>query len=381
MPHLIIDENVPLAREAFSSLGTVELVPGREISPETLRNADALVVRSITKVTARLLEGTPVRAVGTCTIGTDHLDIPGLAAKGIAWSSAPGCNARSVAEHVFSSLCHLHLRRRLDLSKPQALGIVGLGNTGSALATLARALGWTVLACDPPRAERGDLTDSVTLEDCLRKSDIVSLHVPLTRDGAHPTQRLLGARELGWLKPHATLINAARGPVIDPEALQDLLERHDDLSVALDVFDPEPGFPVALARQVHLLSPHVAGYSLEGKIQGTVQIRNWLGRLWGRPDWEAPAPAPLELDWHPLPGEPEWDALARLVLAVHSPVRDDAAMSRLFPLDEATRAAGLYSLRKEYPVRREWAHARCRQMPSPRVAEMATSLGFRLDAS
>jgi erythronate-4-phosphate dehydrogenase len=380
MPHIVIDENVPLAREAFSGLGTTELVPGRNIDAKLLQYTDALIVRSVTQVTQELLQGSNIRWVGTCTIGIDHLDIPSLDSHGIAWSSAPGCNARSVAEHVFSSLCHLHLRRRLDLSHPQTLGIVGLGNTGNALATLARSIGWKILACDPPRVENGELTDSVTLEDCLRHSDIVSLHVPLTKGDIHPTHRLLSYRELGWLRPHATLINASRGPVIDPEALQDLLERHDDLSVALDVFDPEPAFPVDLARRVHLLSPHVAGYSLEGKIQGTVQIRNWLGRMWGLPEWIPPEPTTLEVDWQPVAGESAWDGLARLVLSVHSPARDDAAMSKLFRLDDAARAAGFDALRKEYPVRREWAHARCRQMPSPKILEMATSLGFRLDS-
>ena len=373
---VVVDENVPLAREAFGDAGDVVLVPGRGLDREVLARADALVVRSVTRVDARLLSGTPVRFVGTCTIGTDHLDIPWLESNGIVWTSAPGCNARSVAEFVLASLCRLHLAHRLDLSNAPRIGIVGSGNTGSALETVARALGLTVLRCDPPRQEC-EGGDFVPLEELLRASDVVSLHVPLVREGEHPTRHLIGRRELSLLKPGAVLVNASRGPVVDAAALLEAITFGQDLSTVLDVFDPEPAFPTALAAKVGQLSPHVAGYSLEGKTEGTRRIREALGRLWQLPDWTPPALPELPVPIAAAPDASAWDCFATLVLSVYDPARDDASMRALLGLSDRERAAGFDRLRREYPVRREWASARLNgQNLSDDFLKLARMAGF-----
>jgi erythronate-4-phosphate dehydrogenase len=356
---IVVDENVPLAREAFKDAGEVVLVPGRGLDREVLARADALVVRSVTRVNAQLLSGTPVRFVGTCTIGTDHLDIPWLESAGIAWTSAPGCNARSVAEFVFASLCRLHLSRRLDLSGAPRIGIVGCGHTGSALEKIVRALGLAVLRCDPPRQEREGKGAFLPLEELLRESDVVSLHVPLVREGEHLTRHLIGRREISLLRPGAVLVNASRGPVVDAAALLEALTFGQNLSTVLDVFDPEPAFPTALSAKVGQLSPHVAGYSLEGKIEGTRLVRAALGRLWRLPDWVPPTLPELPISLlAPMSEASAWDRLAALVLAVHDPCRDDASMRALAELPDRERGAGFDRLRREYPVRREWASAR-----------------------
>jgi erythronate-4-phosphate dehydrogenase len=371
---IVVDENVPMAQEAFGPLGLVELVPGRSIPASLLREADALVVRSITRVDAALLEGSRVRAVGTCTIGTDHLDIPWLEAQGIRWSAAPGCNARSVGEHVVAALCHLHRIGRIDLARPLSLGIVGLGNTGSALAGIASALGWAVRACDPPRAAR-EGGDFRSLEELVQTCDVLSLHVPLIRSGAHPTWRLADLALLSRLRPGAVLVNAARGPVLDPDVLLDLRRTRPDLSIVLDVFDPEPAFPPEMPEAADLLSPHVAGYSLEGKIEGTRRIRNWLGRLWDAPGWVPGPTSPLSLEL-PESADSEWDRFAAMVLAVHDPRRDDAAMRELATLPGPERGKGFDRLRKEYPVRREWGSVAWRGVLSGPALDLARKAGF-----
>lgn len=374
---IVVDENVPMALEAFGSLGVVELVAGRKIAPSLLREADALIVRSVTKVDSSLLEGSRVQVVGTCTIGTDHLDIPWLEAQCIGWSSAPGCNARSVGEHVVASLCHFHAIGRLDLAKPLTVGVVGMGNTGSALADIARALGWTVLACDPVRAMREGDQGFHSLEELVAVCDVLSLHVPLVRSGEHPTFRMMGLELLSRLKPGAVLVNAARGPVLDPLVLVALRAARPDLSIALDVFDPEPAFPPEMTEVADLLSPHVAGYSLEGKIEGTRRIRNWLGDLWNEGPWESGGIDPLTLPW-PRNVRDRWDLLVHMVLAVHDPVADDGRMRQVALLDETQRALAFDRLRKEYPVRREWASVRWEGVVQKYAYEPWKAVGFRL---
>lgn len=377
LPRIVVDENVPMAQAAFGSLGIVELVAGRSIPPTLLREADALVVRSITKVDASLLEGSRIQAVGTCTIGTDHLDKTWLEAQGIAWSAAPGCNARSVGEHVVSSLCHFHRVGRLDLSRPLTIGIVGLGNTGSALAGIARSLGWTVLACDPPRAQREGAEGFLPLEAVVEACDVLSFHVPLIRSGEHPTFRMAGLDLLSRLRPGAVLVNAARGPVLDPQVLVALRGLRPDLSLALDVFDPEPVFPAELTEVADLLSPHVAGYSLEGKIEGTRRIRNWLGRLWGTSDWDPGVVDPRRLELPTGTGN-DWEDLVSMVLAVHDPLGDDAAMRKLSVLSASERGLGFDRLRKEYPVRREWGSVVWDRADAARGRQLSVAAGFVL---
>lgn len=377
LPRIVVDENVPMAQAAFGSLGVVELVAGRSIPPTLLREADALVVRSITKVDAALLEGSRIQAVGTCTIGTDHLDKLWLEVRGIAWSAAPGCNARSVGEHVVSSLCHFHRVGRLDLSKPLTIGIVGLGNTGSALAGIARSLGWTVLACDPPRAQREGAEGFLPLEAVVEACDVLSFHVPLIRSGEHPTYRMAGLDLLSRLRPGAVLVNAARGPVLDPQVLVALRGLRPDLSIALDVFDPEPAFPAEMTEVADLLSPHVAGYSLEGKIEGTRRIRNWLGRQWGTSDWDPGVVDPLRLELPAGTGN-DWDDLVSMVLAVHDPLGDDAAMRKLSVLSASERGLGFDRLRKEYPVRREWGSVVWEGAGAAQGRGLAVAAGFVL---
>ncbi|HCL42231.1 MAG TPA: 4-phosphoerythronate dehydrogenase, partial [Pseudomonas sp.] len=258
--HIVADENIPLLDAFFAPLGRITRLPGRQISHQDLTDADALIVRSVTRVDPQLLAGTPVRFVGTCTIGTDHLDLPGLAAAGVTVASAPGCNARGVVEYVLSCLLTLSERTGLDW-RTRRVGIVGVGEVGGRLAQTLTALGVECLLCDPPRAARGE-GGFAPLDQLLTECDVISCHVPLTRTGADATWHLLDAGRLVALRPGAWLINSSRGPVIDNHALKAVLAERADLQVALDVWEQEPQVDCALLQRCALGTPHIAGYSL-----------------------------------------------------------------------------------------------------------------------
>ncbi|HBZ94060.1 MAG TPA: 4-phosphoerythronate dehydrogenase PdxB, partial [Pseudomonas sp.] len=277
--YIVADENIPLLDEFFAAFGSIRRLPGRGITAADVRDADLLLVRSVTQVNRALLEGSRVRFVGTCTIGTDHLDLDYFAEAGIAWSSAPGCNARGVVDYVLGSVLTLAEREGVDPAA-RVYGVVGAGQVGGRLVELLRGLGWQVRVCDPPRqaAEGGDF---VSLERVIEECDVISLHTPLQRGGAHPTWHLLGAAQLAQLRHGAWLINASRGPVVDNAALRELLLDRESVHAVLDVWEGEPQVDLQLADLCTLATPHIAGYSLDGRQRGTAQIYQALCRYLG----------------------------------------------------------------------------------------------------
>lgn len=358
---LLADENIPLLDPFFASFGEIRRLPGRGIDRAAVMDADALLVRSVTRVDRVLLEGSPVRFVGTCTIGTDHLDLAYFAEAGIAWSSAPGCNARGVVEYVLGALLALGERHGAELAA-RTYGVVGAGQVGGRLVELLRGLGWRVLVCDPPRqaAEGGDF---VALEEIIRRCDVISLHTPLTREGSDATWHLLDGARLDSLKPGCWLINASRGAVVDNAALKAHLAGGADLEVVLDVWEGEPLVDAELAPLCRLATPHIAGYSLDGKLRGTEQIYQAFCAWRGEPASVRlaellPAPWLGELVLHES-ADPAW-ALATLCRAVYDPRRDDADFRRSLVGAAEARRAGFDALRKHYPMRRELPELRVR---------------------
>ncbi|APU30851.1 4-phosphoerythronate dehydrogenase [Ectopseudomonas alcaliphila JAB1] len=371
--HIVADENIPLLDEFFAAFGSIRRLPGRAITAADVRDADLLLVRSVTQVNRALLEGSRVRFVGTCTIGTDHLDLDYFAAAGIAWSSAPGCNARGVVDYVLGSVLTLAEREGVDPAA-RVYGVVGAGQVGGRLVNLLRGLGWQVRVCDPPRqaAEGGDF---VNLEQIIGECDVISLHTPLDAS----TRHLFDAARLAALKPGTWLINASRGAVVDNAALRSLLPQRPDLKAVLDVWEGEPQADVELAALCQLATPHIAGYSLDGKLRGTAQIYQACCRALGVAEQVSLAdllPAPwlseLSIDGS---ADPAW-ALASICRAVYDPRRDDADFRRSLVGDADTRRAGFDRLRKHYPMRREIDGLRVRiQGDSAPLAALVRALG------
>ncbi len=378
--HILADENIPLVDEFFAGFGEIRRMPGRSINRAALENVDVLLVRSVTRVDREMLEGSAVRFVGTCTIGTDHLDLDYFEQAGIEWASAPGCNARGVVDYVLGSLLALSEVRGEALAR-RRFGVVGAGEVGGRLLEVLRGLGWDVRVCDPPR-QVGEAGDFVSLDEILAECDVISLHTPLTLGGDWPTFHLFDQARLSRLRPGTWLINASRGAVVDNAALRDLLLQRPDLEAVLDVWEGEPQVDVALAGLCRIATPHIAGYSLDGKLRGTAQIYAALCAARGvEPAIELaqlmPGPALTELAFASSADPAEM--LATLCRAVYDPRRDDADFRRSLPGDEAQRRAGFDLLRKQYPPRREIDGLKVRiGGHNPVLATIVEALGARL---
>ena len=374
---IVADENIPLLDAFFAGFGEIRRVPGRSIDRATVEQADVLLVRSVTNVNRALLEGSKVRFVGTCTIGTDHLDLEYFNEAGITWSSAPGCNARGVVDYVLGSLMTLAEIEGVDLTK-RTYGVIGAGEVGGRLINVLKGLGWNVKVCDPPRqaAEGGDY---VSLEQIIEQCDVISLHTPLTRSGDGATWHLFDQQRLQQLKPGAWLINAARGPVVENAALREVLLEREDLQAVLDVWEAEPEVDVELAELCVLATPHIAGYSLDGKQRGTAQIYQAYCEFIGQPaniqlSDLLPAPWLSEVSLH-ADSDPEW-ALAMLCRGVYDPRRDDADFRRSLVGSVAEQRAAFDVLRKQYPVRREIEGLKVRiEGASPALRQIVAALG------
>jgi len=376
---VVADENIPFVREGFREFGDVVAVPGRAIDAETVKAADVLLVRSITKVGERLLDGSSVRFVGTATIGEDHIDTQYLADRGIGFASAPGSNANSVAEYVVAALFALAERFDLALDK-QELGIVGVGNVGARVLDKASALGMPCVPNDPPRArlERSGTVPSYlglpararlgpspffrpieAVFDC----DIVTLHVPLTYEGPDATYHLADASFYSKMKPGAILINTSRGPVVDSDALKYAIDANRLGACVLDVWEGEPNVDVALLERATIATPHIAGYSFDGKINGTRMVYEAACAFFGiEATWDPASllPSPecpkLTVDAQTDPQR----AAACAVAAVYDIMRDDASMRTICSVPPPEHAKRFDRLRSEYPRRREFFNTRVR---------------------
>ncbi|AVX90232.1 4-phosphoerythronate dehydrogenase PdxB [Pseudomonas sp. VE 196-7] len=374
---IVADENIPLLDAFFAGFGEIRRVPGRAIDRATVEQADVLLVRSVTNVNRALLEGSKVRFVGTCTIGTDHLDLDYFTEAGITWSSAPGCNARGVVDYVLGSLMTLAEIEGVELPQ-RTYGVIGAGEVGGRLIKVLKGLGWNVKVCDPPRqaVEGGDY---VSLEQIIEQCDVISLHTPLTRTGAGATWHLFDEPRLQQLKPGTWLINAARGPVVDNAALRTALLAREDLQAVLDVWEAEPEVDVDLAELCVLATPHIAGYSLDGKQRGTAQIYQAYCEFIGQtPSIQLsdllPAPWLSEVTLH-ADSDPAW-ALAMLCRGVYDPRRDDADFRRSLVGNVAEQRAAFDVLRKQYPVRREIEGLKVRiDGDSPQLQQIVAALG------
>ena len=384
MLRTVADENIPGSEAAVGALGPVTRLPGRAITTEALREADALLARSVTPVDGALLDGTPVRFVGTATAGTDHVDLGDLADRGVAFASAPGSNAASVADYVVAALLAL----AADLGESlegRTLGVVGVGEVGGRVVPRARALGLAVLACDPPRAAAGHTDHAyLPLADVLRQSDVVTLHTPLTDAGPWPTRGLIS--DAAALRPDAWLVNAARGGVVTADVARALAESRP---VVLDVWPGEPAPDPALVAAVALGTPHVAGYASDAKLRGTAMVAEAL-RRWAEadglavPPWDpatldAPGPAPLVAPDLPASTPAErarWlDALARQAYDV----RADDARFRAALADAPDRASAFAELRRAYPQRRELSrYSAVGPVPDSLRAAVTDGLGLSL---
>jgi len=379
---IICAETVLLGKEAFSTVADTFVLPDRDITRDDLLDADALIVRSKTGITRELLHNTPVKLVGTATAGTDHIDIPGLESEGIYWCAAPGCNANSVSEYVVAGLLSIGQRQGFELAG-KTIGIIGCGNVGSRLAAKCAALDMQVLRNDPPLAAVNPDPDFVPLEQVLAESDIVTLHVPLVTGKPWPTARMADYRFFEQLRPGAMFINAARGSVCDYDALLMARRSGTVASAIIDVWSPEPAFRTDVLELADLASPHIAGHSYEGKLNGTVACYNELCNFFEIPKpWDVAAslPAPevpsVAID---CAGRTDEAVLHDIIRQVYDIGMDDRLIREAAVPADIERANNFDRLRKQYRMRREFkntvVHARNASEP---LQARIRALGFIL---
>lgn len=364
---IVADEDMPLVHNLFGPFGKVILLPGREICSDHVKDADLLLVRSVTQVNERLLKGSNVKFIGSATIGIDHVDRGYLSAHGIHFTAAPGCNANAVIEYVLSSMCRLQPDWR-----NKTVGIVGCGNVGGRLYHLLSSIGVSCYGYDPYLLS----TDfrSTTFEKILA-CDIICLHTPLTTQGPYPTYHLFNHRVLNCLRPGTVLINAGRGDVIDNSALLKQLSSGADLSVALDVWSSEPDIDRQLMERVSIATPHIAGHSLEGKVRGSTMVFDaflrWINQDHDYSAFTKPKPADMVANV---------STINDAILACYDVCEDDKRMRDL--MLSSTESTGMVfdRLRREYQLRREFgATILSRQKLESCEVTNLMRLGFRLD--
>lgn len=369
---ILADENIPALAACFGGWGDIRILPGRSIRQADLQETDVLLVRSVTQVDEALLSGTPVRWVGTATIGTDHLDTAWLEAQGIGWASAPGCNAEAVADYVLAVMA-LSARARRQALTDGSVGIVGFGNVGRCVYRRLDALGITTHVTDPPLEATG-VPGLTTLDDVLA-CDRITLHAPLVQGGPWPTEHLLNAERIRALGPDQQLISAGRGAVVDNTALLERLQAADDgVWSALDVWEGEPLINTQLAATVPVATPHIAGYSLEGKLRGTLMLAEALGDWLGNASsvsLESLLPEPVTLS-------PVADTVEETLLAAYHPGHDTDDLCATLRGEPAERARDFDRLRKDYPVRREFGFHRLVATGNPALNRQLEAAGFTI---
>lgn len=336
---IVVDDKIPYIRETICQLADkVVFLSGAAITAADVKEADVLVVRTRTHCNQQLLEGSKVQLVVTATIGYDHIDTHWLDKAGIRWTNCPGCNSGSVAQYVECSLLLLEQQKKLPLSQ-STIGIVGCGHVGSKVKAVAERLGMHVLVCDPPlqKANSQKLTANsyVSLDDIERRCDVITFHVPLTREGQYATWHLADDAFFQRLSRVPYIINTSRGEVVDNKALLKALEEGRVRDAVIDVWENEPHPDAALLEKVFIGTPHIAGYSADGKVNADNMVVDAICQQFGLPHPEPIVPPTLPSDIH-LTGSP---------LDLYNPM-DDSRKLKAEP-------SFFEQLRNNYPLRRE----------------------------
>ena len=347
---IVIDNKIPFIRGVFEPFADVVYLPGAKTTPEDVRDADALITRTRTICNKSLLEGSKVRMIATATIGFDHIDTSWVESAGIAWTNAPGCNSWSVEQYIASVLVCLAQKHSFRL-EDMTLGVVGVGNVGSKVAKIASLLGMKVLLNDPPRARREGPDAFVSLDEVIERADIITLHVPLEKQGPDATLHLFDRERLSRLKRDRILINSSRGPVVDNAALLDALKAGAIKGAVLDVWEDEPAPDPELVAALDISTPHIAGYSADGKANGTTMSVQAVAMALGLPlsEWVAsgiPDPVmPLEFTVDAA-SKTDAEVLAEAILHTYD-VRQDSDLLRA-DLSAFERLRGDYRIRREF---------------------------------
>lgn len=346
---IVIDDKIPYIRGAFEPFAEVVYLPGNKTTPEVVKDADAIVTRTRTKCNRDLLTGSKVKFIATATIGHDHIDTEFCKQAGIEWTNAPGCNAESVNQYIASALFSYSMKKRFDL-KEKTIGIVGVGHVGSKVARLCETIGMKVLLNDPPRERVEGPEQFVSLEKIQNEADIITFHVPLNIKGDDTTFHMVDEKFIQNLKKKPLLINSCRGEVFDTKATKKALQTGAISGFIADCWENEPDIDLELLEMADYGTPHIAGYSKDGKANGTKMSVQAISRFFnlGIDNWEPenvelPEKTTIEIDGNQ---RREYSILAEAILSTYDIENDDEALRENPQLFE--------KLRGDYPVRREF---------------------------
>ena len=373
MIRIIADDKIPFLKGVLEPYAEIGYYPGKEITPDLVRYADALLIRTRTKCTKELLQHSGVKFIGTATIGYDHIDTKYCNRHGIKWINAPGCNSSSVHQYVAAALFKLSHEFRFSLGD-KTLGIIGVGNVGSRVEKLAGLLGMKVLLNDPPRARREGNDKFTDIDSLLKESDIITLHVPLNIVGEDKTFHMINERRLKKVRKGAWLINSSRGEVADTMSLKRALDSGRLSGAVIDVWEHEPDFDLELMHRAFLATPHIAGYSTDGKANGTAMVISALSEFFGIPlkDWypeslPIPENAVISIDGR---GKTYEEIVREAVEHTYNISEDDLRL-RFSPSDFEKQ-------RGDYPVRREFtAYSLRLENANKQITGKLSQLGFQ----
>ena len=292
-PKIVIDDKIPYIKETISKLtNRAVYIPGNMIGNDDIRDADALIIRTRTHCDAQLLKGSNVKFVATATIGYDHIDTNFMEQAGIKWINCPGCNASSVAQYIDAVLTLIKTEKHIDIQK-QTIGIVGCGHVGRKVVEVARRKGMNILVCDPPRSDAEGEKGFVSMEQIAKEADIITFHVPLTKEGRYPTYHLANETLFDNLSKRPIIINSSRGAVVDNEALLYAINYNKVKDAVIDTWENEPNINKELLKRVWIGTPHIAGYSADGKTNADNMVISALCEFFSLP--MQPAICPPEI--------------------------------------------------------------------------------------
>jgi erythronate-4-phosphate dehydrogenase len=371
---VLVDKKIPFINGVLEKYAEVVYCEGRDITSDIVRDADALIVRTRTRCDRALLEGSSVRFIATATIGFDHIDTQYCEANKIFWTNSAGCNSSSVQQYIAAALFHLADRDRFELAG-KTIGIVGVGNVGSKVASLCKAIGMRTLLNDPPRERREGSKDFVSLETVIRNSDIITFHVPLNTDGVDKTYHLVDEKLLGSFRRNQILINSSRGEVVESEALKSALKNKMLTDCVLDVWEHEPEIDRELLGLVGVVTPHIAGYSADGKANGTAMSVRAFSRFfkldlheWYPDKVPLPALTTLEVD---CKNRTPQSVVSGVVKRTYDLLADDARL-RMSP-------STFEKQRGEYPLRREFSTYTLKLLePHDGLESTLKAIGFKI---
>lgn len=389
---IVADENIPFVADCFGSIGDLEALSGRQITPEAVADADILLVRSITPVNEKLLEGSKIKFVATSTIGFEHVDVDYLRSRNIGFASAPGSNANSVAEYVVAALLSVGEKHKMAI-EGKSIGVVGVGNIGSKVAEKCAALGMKVELNDPPLSRQTGDPKYRPLDE-LFDCDFITLHTPLAFEGRDKTFHLADDKFFASLKAGCVFINTARGAVHDTTALKTAIKSGKLAAVILDVWENEPNIDCELLRAVDISTPHISGYSLDGKIAGMIMVyQSACEHLGLKPKYKIddflPPPAVPKITIDKVDTDPaspkgyaevsQQQILYEIVQQVYCIDKDDSNTREIATVESAKRGKFFDDLRKNYPVRREFQNTTViLKQRYPAVAKMLKGIGFQI---